>query len=206
MRRPTFIARQSGQPSGVIGRLLGWVMERETAAQNDAAVAALTLRPDDRVLETGYGPGRTLEQLAAAVPCGFVAGVDHSQTMYETARRRCAASIARGRVEVQTGDSRALPYPDSHFDKALAVHTLYFWRDPALHLREVYRVLKRRHGVCVLGFRPQEDPHAADFPETVYTFHTRDSVRRILSGVGFADVELSEPVPGFVLARASRQR
>jgi hypothetical protein len=32
MRRPEFIARQSGHPSGILGKVVGWVMERETAA------------------------------------------------------------------------------------------------------------------------------------------------------------------------------
>ncbi|MBI3769860.1 MAG: methyltransferase domain-containing protein [Deltaproteobacteria bacterium] len=179
-------------------------MERETAAQNDAALNRLGVRPADCILEIGFGHGRTLERLAREAPSGFVAGLDHSPEMYEMARRHCAPLLDSGRLELRLGDSRALPYPDGHFDKALAVHTLYFWDDPRVHLRELHRVLKTS-GVCVLGFRPKEDPRAADFPETVYTFHTRDDVRRLLSSVGFADVELSEPVPGFVLARALRQ-
>jgi len=180
-------------------------MERETAVQNDAALTALAVRADDRVLEIGFGHGRTLERLARATPSGFVAGLDHSPEMYEMARRRCAPLVDGGRLELRVGDSRALPYPDGHFDKVLAVHTLYFWDDPTAHLRELRRVLQT-NGVCVLGFRPKEDPHATGFPETVYTFYPRDEVRHLLSSVGFVTVELSEPVPGLVLTRAFGQR
>jgi len=201
VRRPEFIARQSGQPSGILGKVIGWIMERETAAQNDAALAALAVNPGDRVLEIGFGHGRTLEQLVAAAPSGLVAGLDHSSEMYEMARRRCAPLLQSGRLELHLGSSQAMPYPDAHFDRVLAVHTLYFWNNPTEHIREIHRVMKGS-GVCVLGFRPKEDPHAASFPETVYTFYSRDVVHDLFFDVGFANINLSEPVPGLVLARA----
>jgi ubiquinone/menaquinone biosynthesis C-methylase UbiE len=201
VRRTEFIARQSGQPSGILGKVIGWIMERETAGQNDAALAALAVNPGDRILEIGFGHGRTLEQLVAAAPSGFVAGLDHSSEMYEMARRRCAPLLQSGRLELNLGTSQAMPYPNAHFDRVLAVHTLYFWNNPTEHLREIHRVMKDS-GVCVLGFRPKEDPHAASFPETVYTFYSRDVVRDLLFDVGFANIDLREPVPGLVLARA----
>ena len=176
-------------------------MERETAAQNDAALAALAVNPGDRILEIGFGHGRTLERLVAAATSGFVAGLDHSSEMYEMARRRCAPLLQSGRLELHVGSSLAMPYPDADFDRVLAVHTLYFWTNPTEHLHEIHRVMRHR-GVCVLGFRPKEDPHAASFPETVYTFYSRDVVRDLLFDAGFANIELSEPVPGLVLARA----
>lgn len=201
MRRPEFIARQSGQPSGLLGKLIGWIMERETAAQNDAALTALAIKPRDRILEIGFGHGRTLERLAAAAPSGFVAGLDHSSEMYEMVRQRCASLLQSGNLELRRGSSQAIPYPDADFDRVLAVHTLYFWTNPVEHLREIHRVMKPG-GVCVLGFRPKEDPHAASFPETVYTFYSRDVVRDLLFDAGFANIDLSEPALGFVLARA----
>ena len=100
--------------------------------------------------------------------------------------------------------ARPLPYPDAHFDKVLAVHTIYFWDNPTEHLRELHRVMKSR-AVCVLGFRPKEDPRAASFPETVYRFYSREVVRDLLFDVGFANIDISEPVPGLVLARAVKQ-
>ena len=204
MRRPEFIARQSGHPSGLLGKVIGWVMERETAEQNDAALAALAVNPGDRILEIGFGHGRTLERLVAAAPAGLVAGLDHSSEMYATARRRCAPLLASGRLDLHLGNSRAIPYPDAHFDRVLAVHTLYFWDSPTEHLRELRRVMKG-NGVCVLGFRPKEDPHAASFPGAVYKFYSREAVRDLLFDVGFASIDISERVPGLVLARAVKQ-
>lgn len=184
--------------------MIGWIMERETMAQNDAAIAALELRPHERVLEIGHGPGRALERIAALVPHGFVAGIDHSADMHAVAAARCARLIDERSVELQVGDSCALPYADATFHKALAVHTLYFWNDALAHLREAHRVL-RRDGVLVLGFRPAHDPHSADFPTSVYTFYSPDAVAVLLRAAGFADVAIGEPLPGLVLARAFKR-
>jgi ubiquinone/menaquinone biosynthesis C-methylase UbiE len=133
MRRPTFIAEQSGNPTGLLGRIIAWVMAYETSAHNDAALEALRLEKADRVLELGFGHGRTIEFIAHAVPDGFVTGVDHSPEMLRVASERCAALVAANRVELSCCDSRALPYPAGRLDKALAVHTLYFWPDALVH-------------------------------------------------------------------------
>ena len=34
MKRPTYIARQSAKTSGTIGRVIAWIMARETAKLN----------------------------------------------------------------------------------------------------------------------------------------------------------------------------
>ena len=70
MRRPEFIARQSGCPGGLLGRLIGSIMATETAAANDAVVAALALQPTDRVLEIGLGHGRTLDRVGRLLTAG----------------------------------------------------------------------------------------------------------------------------------------
>jgi ubiquinone/menaquinone biosynthesis C-methylase UbiE len=188
MKRPTFIARQSGNPSGIVGRVIAWIMVRETAELNDGALEALSLRPSDRVLEVGFGHGRTVERIAAMVPDGHVSGIDVSESMTRLASRRNRRSVADGRVDLQTGDSASLPYGDGQFDKALSVHTVYFWKDPRACLREIRRVL-RPGARFVFGFTRNDSPRVANFPSDVYTFYSEDAIRALLADAGFASVE-----------------
>lgn len=123
MRRPEFVARQSALPSGFLGRLIGHVMARETAAVNEAAVALLDLRPADRVLEVGFGHGATIARMAAAGRGGHGAGVDPSAEMWAMASRRNHRAIEAGRVTLRQAGVEALPFPDHSFDKVLLVHT-----------------------------------------------------------------------------------
>jgi len=61
------------------------------------------------------------------------------------------------------------------------------------HLRELRRVL-RVGGRILVGFHAKETAVAASFPETVYSFYSRDEVSGLLRDAGFA--------PGSSLARA----
>jgi SAM-dependent methyltransferase len=72
---------------------------------------------------------------------GLVAGIDPSVVMLRQARRRNHSAIKVGRVELRRASASDLPFPDQSFDKACAVHSIYFW--PSLHdgLRELLRVL-----------------------------------------------------------------
>ena len=88
MKRPVFIARQSARPSGLIGRVIAGVMARETSDLNEHAVRLLGPSPFDRVLEVGFGHGRTIERLASVVNNGRVCGIDASELMLNMAVRR----------------------------------------------------------------------------------------------------------------------
>jgi SAM-dependent methyltransferase len=190
MRRPEFIARQARCPTGLLGRFLAWILAAETAAVNEQALALLACRPDDHVLEAGFGHGRTLARAATFVPTGFVAGVDVSEQMVQMARYRNRQFIKEGRVEVQRADSAQIPYPDGCFDRVYAIHTLYFWHDPRVHLQEIYRVMKAG-ARFVLGFSPKEDERAvANFPATIYRFYTSDEVHWLLEASGFTSIEM----------------
>jgi len=206
MRRPEFIARQSSHPTGMLGWIIGSIMSRETAALNATVLDALKLQPTDRILEVGFGHGRTIERAAAIVTNGFVAGIDVSETMVRMATRRCRRFIEQGRVQLEVGDSSGLPFPVHHFDKAYAVHTIYFWADPVAHLREIHRVLKSG-GRLAVGLRPKAAASGADdFPDSIYTFYETGRVRELLAESGFANLSVLEGVEGFDVIVAERPR
>ena len=137
------IVAQFGRPTGPLGRLAGLVMSTRASnrARNTWTVEQLGLRPDDRVLEIGYGPGLAVQR--AAVLAGAVVGVDHSVVMREQASRRNRAAIAAGRVTLYAGTIADLdPARLGRFDKALAVNVFLFWPDPVATLREIGRFLR----------------------------------------------------------------
>jgi ubiquinone/menaquinone biosynthesis C-methylase UbiE len=203
MRRPSFIARQSGHPTGLIGRLLLGVMARETARFNAEILDVLAPRTGEHVLELGYGHGRTLVDAATRAPGARLSGLDVAPAAARVAARRCRALIAAGRVDLRAGDGAALPWEASTFDAAFSVHTLYFWPDPAQQLRELRRVL-RGGGRLVLGFRERSDEAIAQFPPPAYRFYSADEVATLISAADFSDIDIRASAlgPGLRIAIA----
>ncbi len=210
MRRPELVARQAACPSGLLGHLIGRVMALETVSVNEIALELLELQPDDRILEVGFGHGRTVARAAAAVSRGRVAGIDPSLEMCRMATRLNRRAVARGSVELQQARVEALPFPSGIFDKALSVHTIYFWPDLARAFSEIARVLKP-DGRLVLVYR-SDAKAAADFPASVYRFRGDDDVREALRVAGLGRADLIHRTLGsskasfFVARRRSRDR
>jgi ubiquinone/menaquinone biosynthesis C-methylase UbiE len=163
------------------------LMARGTA-DDRWVVEVLEVRPNDRVLEVGCGPGVAIALLAERARSGFVAGVDPSEVMLRQAARRNRAAVRRGRVELRLGTVAELPYPDAHFTRACAIHSLYFWPSVEAGLRELRRVLTPE-GLLVLAVRTQR-AGASRFDPSRYGFMDEQlaEVTATLESVGFRDV------------------
>jgi len=110
--------------------------------QRRAIRAALSLRPGERVLDIGSGPGFLAAEMATEVGLdGRVHGVDPSESMLAIAHRRGAP------VEYRTGEALALPFPDEHFDGAVCTQVYEYVEDIMAALAEARRVL-RTGGRC----------------------------------------------------------
>jgi ubiquinone/menaquinone biosynthesis C-methylase UbiE len=207
MRRPSFIARQSGHPAGLLGRLLLSVMARETARFNAEILDVLDLRDGEHVLELGYGHGRTLVDAAARAQGSRFSGIDVAPTAAKAAARRCRDLIAAGRLDLRAGDGASLPWQANSFDAAFSVHTIYFWPEPAQQLHELRRVLGAG-GRLVLGFRERSDEAMAQFPAPTYRFYSTDEVVALLADADIRCLEMraSTAGPGLWIAVASAGR
>jgi ubiquinone/menaquinone biosynthesis C-methylase UbiE len=177
---------QFAHPRGLPGRLAGWLMARKNAAMNAACVEWLELAPADRVLEVGFGHGRTIEWLAQRATQGLVAGVDPSDTMLRQAGVRNRRTIAAGRVRLERGEAAKLPFADASFDKALAANCVQFWRDVPAALVELRRVLAPG-GTLLIGIRVY-DPRGGRFASPGFREEQIEAVRRAVVQAGFADV------------------
>ncbi len=178
------IVRQFGQPTGLVGRLVGLVMATRPSnrERNRRTIELLEIQPDDRVLEIGYGPGRAIQWAAERAVHGKVVGVDHSDLMHRQAARRNAHAIEAGLVELHIASVDAMPAFDSPFDKVFAVNVYLFWPDPVHALARLAAVMKPR-GTIALTFQPRSRGATNE--------ETRRGAERIaesLRAAGFGDV------------------
>jgi ubiquinone/menaquinone biosynthesis C-methylase UbiE len=178
-----YITSQFANPRGFVGFITGTIMAYENRERNRWAISLLELQRTDHVLELGFGPGSAIEQMAQCVTSGHVVGVDTSETMVQLASRRNATLIRAGRVELRQGSATAIPYPNTTFDKVLAVNSFQIWRDSLAGLEEIKRVLKP-HGLVVITIQPVWDKSEA------FARRTGDELLAKLSQAGFRNVHL----------------
>lgn len=107
--------------------------------QRDEVLRRLALKPGERVIDIGCGPGLLCDSMANVVsPAGHVLGVDISADLIALARKR----NSRPWLEYEAGDAMVLAAGDAHFDVAVHMQVLEYLPDPDRALREMARVLK----------------------------------------------------------------
>lgn len=94
------------------------------------------VRPGQRAIDVGCGPGALTAELVARLGVQAVAAVDPSEPFVAAARARNPG------VDVRSASAEELPFPDSTFDVALAQLVVHFMSDPVAGLAEMARVTR----------------------------------------------------------------
>ena len=112
----------------------------DVIGQRREVLRALALRPAERVLDIGSGPGLLALEMAAAVErSGIVCGIDLSDSMIAVSEARCSEFPW---VTFQKADAVRLPFPDARFDAAVSSQVYEYLGDVAPALAELCRVLR----------------------------------------------------------------
>jgi SAM-dependent methyltransferase len=102
----------------------------------------------------------------------------------QQARKRNAAAVSAGRVDLRLGSAESLPAFDAPFDKVLAVNSLFFWDDPVARLKELHDLL-RPGGRIAIAYQPR-GPGSTD----EVAARTGRQLAAHFTEVGFTDVRV----------------
>ena len=128
----------------------------------DEILDGLRLRGDERVLDLGCGRGAVLTAVARRLTTGRVTGIDlwstHDQSgnSRDVTLRNASLEGVPERIDIETGDMRALPFPDGSFDvvvSSLAIHNIRSNADRARAIAEAWRVLKPAGRLAIADIR-----------------------------------------------------
>jgi arsenite methyltransferase len=163
----------------------------DVVAQRGVSRAALDLRPGERVLDIGAGPGFLVTEMAEEVgSAGRVDGVDPSESMLAIARRRETSRDAAP-VGLGVGDALSLPFDAGVFDAAVSTQVLEYIDDVGAALAEARRVLRPGGRLLVLD---------TDWDSIVWRSSDDGRTRRVLEAWNehLADPYLPRRLPGLL--------
>lgn len=163
------------------------------------------LQPGAKVLDVACGTGIVARLAAARVGgTGRVAGLDINAGMLEMAR-----SLQEGTdssIAWHHGSVLEMPFPDAAFDVILCQLGLQFFPDRPTALREMHRVLAPGGRLALNVFSAINrnpaaraladaldrhlDPSASAFKRAEHVLGDPETVRTLLDGVGFRDVDV----------------
>lgn len=177
-------AAQLRCPSGAQAAETARMMNEIHGTLNRKCIEFMDITPGDRILETGPGNGAFVREIIEDREDVFYTGIDWSNDMMRQARDLHADLIESGRVQFLCADSGSLPFGAQRFDKALTVHTIYFWDDPSRHLTELERVLEPG-GLLCMAFADPAFNEKMPLSQLGFKLYRAQDVTALLKDAGF---------------------
>ncbi|MBN1848537.1 MAG: class I SAM-dependent methyltransferase [Deltaproteobacteria bacterium] len=180
------IQSQGGHPSGIIGTLIGHMMNMAHGNIYTWGLQDITIPMNATCLDIGCGGGKAVRTLAEKTVTGKVYGLDHSAEMIRLSGRTNHAFITKGIVEIHQGSISTLPYSDAYFDMVTAFETIQFWPNIPNNVMEIKRVLRPSGTFLIVNRYPPEQSKWSDFLQ----LKNAQAYENMLNAAGFHDITL----------------
>ncbi|WP_064091269.1 class I SAM-dependent methyltransferase [Rossellomorea aquimaris] len=179
------LQKQFKRPKGIVGWVIGKVMEFDNRKINNWSINQLSIQNNDQILEVGFGPGYCIRRISTKFPDTTIHGVDISETMKEAAAKKNHQAILKGQVSLYVHDISKFELDRVQYDKIFSVNNYPLWTDKKSALSHLYNMLKTG-GTIVITVQPrgdeEKDSRAQEYGESIYY---------ALHEAGFKDITLS---------------
>jgi ubiquinone/menaquinone biosynthesis C-methylase UbiE len=110
--------------------------------RQDELLELLDVRPGDRILEVGYGPGGLIRLLLERTEASVTHGIDPSSEMRDAAARMNRAAVRAGRVDLRIAGADRTGLPPQSVDHVISINNVTLWPDLPAGLHELHRVAR----------------------------------------------------------------
>lgn len=180
--------------------------DRSIAAYHEGLLAVAAIGGRDRVLDVGCGTGQITRDAARAASAGSALGVDLSSRMLDYARRRATDEGVTNATFVQA-DAQIHPFDRGDYDVAISRTAAMFFGDHVAAFRNIGSALRSGGRIVLVTWQPlpgndwireisgalaagRDLPAPAPDAPGPFSLSDPDRIRSLLTGAGFADVEV----------------
>lgn len=174
------LVRQSGKPSGMLGRMMVKIMNHVDSGLNKWIIEKISY-PKGTALDIGCGGGETIFNLLENNKLNYIIGIDYSLDSVNVAKKKNAAFIRKERADIIQGNVTVLPFSQNFFDIIMAVRSHYFWDDYEKAFAEIYRTLKQGGKMFIFSEKYKIQYH-------MKKYNTDESMTCFLQTMGFNNI------------------
>lgn len=192
------IAKQLRKPGGILAGKVGNEMNKTNSFLYDFTIQQMQLKDNESILEIGFGNGKFFENIFFVANNLQISGLDFSPEMVKAATDSNLLNLKTGKLTLRSGSSDKIPFADNSFDKVFCINVIYFWEQPADHLKEIYRVLKPG-GKLYTSIRSKESLVQMPFAKYGFNMYTEDEWISTLENnqFHFVDIKKTANEPAF---------
>ena len=163
---------------------MSWLLDNPLRAlfiTPQALADRIPIRPTDRILEIGPGPGYFSLELARRIPQGHLELLDVQPQMLEKVRRKLGDALIRNVGFTVADAGKPLPLAKGSFDVAVMVTVLGEVSDPGVALESLRDVIKPNGILAIHEHLPDPDIIPLEW------------LRRVVTARGFSELKVTGP-------------
>jgi len=180
-----YIAKELKNPSAIVGEyVLAPLWNKRNSRLHDCVIEKMTVESSDKILEIGFGGGRSLEIVSKLVTDGIVAGVDISKSMTRYCQKKFGGDWD---IDVKCASASELPFDSNCFNKIYSVNSIFYWNDVEKACSEIFRVMSAG-GVLFLCYTAKESLQKKKFVKNGLKLFEPCDVKELLLIAGFENI------------------
>jgi cyclopropane fatty-acyl-phospholipid synthase-like methyltransferase len=183
------IGMQFKKPTGIPGKIISDLMIIGNRPAYETMIKDLEIRPNDKILEIGYGPGVGIDIISKRFETCDIYGIDFSELMYRRAAKRNKKVIEKNRVHLLLGDFVDTKIGMISFDKIFCINVVYFWNNLQKPFERVRSLLKD-DGIFCFYMEKKDDLNKLKFTkDEIFNKYSIEQISAALESAGFKEVD-----------------
>jgi ubiquinone/menaquinone biosynthesis C-methylase UbiE len=137
-----YVGRNFGNPNGFGGKIAAKIMNIINQKQYKAVLKNIHLKPDNVILDIGFGNGYLIKKLFEQNVPVKIYGIEISNDMINKVTVKNKWNIENGKLKLVLENVNKTSFEENMFDKIYTVNTIYFWNELDKSFSEIKRILK----------------------------------------------------------------
>jgi len=195
------IGLQFKKPSGLLGRLVSFIMLKWNKTAYENAINELEIKTQDTIFEIGYGPGFGINLISRQLKPKMVYGIDFSELMFRRATKLNLPFIRDGKVKLYFDDFIKMQVENNFVDKIFCINVVYFWNNLEIPFKKAYSMLKNGGRFCIFSVKTDDLNKLKYTKDTIFNKRTIEEIIEKLRLVGFKQIDYHYDNGYFIKAR-----